>query len=101
MAQPPPNRSRPKPAAALPDATSPALPLPEPLGAERAQPAKEVYVTWTNKISTTHKAQLADMIATAPRHVRVQDLIGFILTEFFRQHPELPEELRQRAVPRI
>lgn len=70
--------------------SAPLLPSPAEL------PAKEVYVTWGIRVTATHHQQLAAMISTAPRHVRKQDLMGYILREFFRQHPELPEELRQR-----
>lgn len=55
-----------------------------------------MYETWGCKITRNHKKQLADMIELAPRHVRMQDLVGFILTDFFSKNKELPEELRQR-----
>lgn len=67
-----------------------------PLEKGEEKEAKQVYLTWGTKITWTHKEQLAEMIETAPRHVRMQDLVGYILTEFFSQHQELPEELRQR-----
>ena len=98
MPRPPANRARTESAspapASDPAAASPATP-PE-AGEENHKEAKEVYVTWAGKITSTHKEQLADMLDTAPRQVRMQDLMGYILTEFFSQHKELPEELRQR-----
>lgn len=50
-------------------------------------------VPWAAKISPELKTRLNEMMQTAPRHVLMQDLVEFILTDFFERHPTLPQSL--------
>lgn len=57
---------------------------------------KPVMVPRAIRISPENLDKLADMLDTAPRHVTKQVLIDFILTDFFKRSPELPEQLRRK-----
>jgi hypothetical protein len=50
-------------------------------------------VPWAAKISPELKTRLNEMMQMAPRHVLMQDLVDFILTDFFERYPTLPQSL--------
>jgi hypothetical protein len=64
----------------------------------KASPSKKksaavALVPWAAKIRPELKTRLNEMMQTAPRHVLMQDLVEFILTDFFERHPTLPQTL--------
>ena len=78
------------------DATSPEsnsiTPIKKPfLGKKKT--ASAALVPWAAKISPELKTRLNEMMQTAPRHVLMQDLVEFILTDFFERYPTLPQSL--------
>jgi hypothetical protein len=58
---------------------------------------KPVMVPRAIRISPENLDKLANMLDTAPRHVTKQVLMDFILTDFFKRSPELPEQLRTKG----
>jgi hypothetical protein len=58
---------------------------------------KPLMVPRAIRISPENLDKLANMLDTAPRHVTKQVLMDFILTDFFKRSPELPEQLRRKG----
>ena len=71
---------------------NPATPLEKPISVKR-KAATATLVSWAAKIPPELKARLNEMMQAAPRHVLMQDLVEFILTDFFERHPTLPSSL--------
>lgn len=60
------------------------------------KPSAEPLEHWTVKVKSSHLLNIDSMLEDAPRHVLKQDLVDFILTDFFERHKKLPEPLRKR-----
>ena len=60
------------------------------------KPSAEPLEHWTTKIKSAHLDKLNEMLDTAPRHVKKQDLVDFIFTDFFKRNPVLPEFLQNK-----
>ena len=82
--------------------TSTKIPVPESGAVGRKKgpkPSAEPLEHWTTKIKSAHLDKLNAMLDTAPRHVKKQDLVDFIFTDFFKRNPVLPELLRDKRTP--
>ncbi|WP_139926444.1 hypothetical protein [Hymenobacter sp. DG01] len=82
-------------------ATPAVAPNPEPVsgavGKKRGpKPSAEPLEHWTVKVKSSHLHNIDVMLEDAPRHVLKQDLVDFILADFFERHKKLPEALRKR-----
>ena len=78
------------------DAISPESDSPIPIKkllSGKKKTASAALVPWAAKISPELKTRLNEMMQTAPRHVLMQDLVEFILTDFFERYPTLPQSL--------
>jgi hypothetical protein len=74
------------------DSTTPIIKLPP----DKKKTASVALVPWAAKINPELKTRLNEMMKTAPRHVLMQDLVEFILTDFFERNPTLPSALVDR-----
>lgn len=82
-------------------ATPAVAPSPEPVsgavGKKRGpKPSAEPMEHSTFKVKSAHLQNLDNMLEDAPRHVLKQDLMDFILTDFFERYKKLPDALRKR-----
>lgn len=81
----------------IPPPAAIAAPAAEQKAAGKTKDPKPLMVPRAIRISPENLDKLADMLDTAPRHVTKQVLIDFILTDFFKRSPELPEQLRRKG----
>lgn len=101
----PPTSRRPSTAASPTPTRSPAplelestLPVEQgAVGKKRGpKPSAEPLERTTLRLRKAVLEQLEAMLEEAPRHVKKQDLVDHIFTDFFQRNPTLPETLRQK-----
>lgn len=60
------------------------------------KPSAEPLERSTLKLRQAVLHSLDSMLEDAPRHVKKQDLVDYIFTDFFKRHPTLPAELKKK-----